>query len=932
MENLEKWINDPTVFRINRMDAYSDHIHYATLEDADNDNQSLFKSLNGVWKFQWSKNLDQRPIDFYKTDFDVSGFDNITVPGHIEMQGYDQIQYVNTIYPFDGVANIRPPFVDKEYNPVGSYVTYFDLDNDFIDKNVCISFKGVEQAFSLFLNGEFVGYSEDTFTPSDFDLTKFIKEKDNKLCVEVYKRTSSVWIEDQDFFRFSGIFRDVILYAKPFVHIDDLWVIPNVSDDLKSGLLEVKLKMKSVPNVELILLDMDNNEVFNVRPTFNYVEKDVIEVSENKYAYYESNCIDINDIQLWHVGKSYLYTLVIKVFDEDNISEVIRQSIGFRKFEIKDAVMYLNNERVVINGVNRHEWNPRLGRAITKKDMDEDIKVLLNNNINAVRTSHYPNQSYWYELCDKHGIMMMDEANLESHGSWQKLGVTEPSWNVPGSLPQWRDNVVDRAVSMFERDKNHPSILWWSCGNEAFSGSCITNMGDYFRSKDSSRVVHYEGSFWNREFDEISDIETRMYELPCNIEKYLLEDGKKPFILCEYMHNMGNSIGGMESYIELVDKYPSYQGGFIWDYMDQALYYDKNGVEVLGYGGDFGDRPSDYNFSGNGIVTANRQEKPAMQDVRYWYSTIEQRARHDKENEEQINKLNTNIEIDSGSLSVIYGDGNLGVRGSGFDVQFSYVDGGLASLKYDNHEWLYRSIKPTYWRATTENDVPTGFVQRSAIWNLSDMYSKHTNYDVEVIGENEVKITFTYDPIVDTDSFVEYTVYGDGTIKVKSTLKANKSLPQLPQYGVKFSTTKPIDDYEFVGYSGETYPDRFKGGVFSRHTDTVRDAIYLMPQEHGCHYNSHELILNQDGHKLGIYKKDKPFHFSVLNHTSQELENALHQEELPNNGRNVIRILSNMRGVGGINTWGAEVEDKYHIHLDQDLELEFFLRNVKDGE
>ena len=442
--------------------------------------------------------------------------------------------------------------------------------------------------------------------------------------------------------------------------------------------------------------------------------------------------------------------------------------IGFRRFEIKDKIMLLNGKRLIINGVNRHEWNPRRGRSITAEDMKHDMAVLKKNHINAVRTCHYPNQTLWYQLCDENGIYVMDETNLESHGSWQKMGVCEPSWNVPGSLPEWKECVLDRAKSMLERDKNHPSILWWSCGNESYAGECIRAMSQYFRKTDPSRLVHYEGVFWNREFNDISDVESRMYAPPKEVREYLENDPQKPYLLCEYMHDMGNSTGGMESYIRLLGEYPMYQGGFIWDFKDQAVYKkDVDGTDVLGYGGDFNDRPTDYAFSGNGIVFADGAEKPAMQDVRYWYSSQEERAAFDVSNAEKAEsakleaaefvrrmteadrdldkKLTEAEETSDSTFAVIHGDVNLGVKGRDFHVIFSYTEHGIVSLVYGNREWVYRPALPAFWRGTTENDRGNGFPKKSAVWLGADQYIHCIGWKVEE-QEKQVSITYEYEP------------------------------------------------------------------------------------------------------------------------------------------------------------------------------------------
>ena len=606
-----EWLENPEIFAVNRMEAHSDHKFYRSVEELKNNNMILKQSLNGKWYFSYAENASLRVKDFYKENFDCKGFDMINVPAHIQLEGYDKCQYINTMYPWDGQEELRPPMISKSYNPVGSYIKYFEINDELKNKEIRLSFQGVETAFYLWINGEFVGYSEDTFTPSEFNITQYIKDGKNKIAVEVYKRSSASWIEDQDFWRFSGIFRDVFIYAIPEIHINDIFIKTELSDDYNSAVLKSELKITSNTGyVSAYLCDNKGNEVASVEEV--KIEKEM-EVSFN-----------INNINLWSAENPYLYNLFIKVLDDNKeLIEIIPQKVGFRKFELVNGIMKLNGKRIVFKGINRHEFNAEHGRSLTKEDMLWDIKFMKRHNINAVRTSHYPNQSLWYDLCDEYGIYLIDEANLESHGSWQKLGKCEPSWNVPGSIPEWEGCVVDRAKSMLERDKNHPSILIWSCGNESYAGENILSMTKFFKERDNSRIVHYEGVFWNRDFNEISDIESRMYAKAADIEEYLNTNPEKPYISCEYMHAMGNSCGGMMKYTELEDKYEMYQGGFIWDYIDQALYrINDNGEKVLAYGGDFTDRATDYNFCGNGIVFADRTISPKAQEVKFLYQNI----------------------------------------------------------------------------------------------------------------------------------------------------------------------------------------------------------------------------------------------------------------------------------------------------------------------
>lgn len=623
-----RWLDDPKIFRVHQLPAHSDHTFYSSMEEMQTGKNSLCQSLNGTWQFFYSPNAKSRPVDFFKTDYKASDFDNILVPCHIEMAGYDKIHYINTMYPWEGHIYRRPAyslspadaqkgsFSEAEDNPVGSYRKVFDLQKGLWQKEVFIRFEGVEQAMYLWLNGHFIGYAEDSFTPSEFDLTPYLKEKDNLLAVEVHKRSTAAFLEDQDFFRFFGIFRNVSLYAKPQIHVEDIWAKPRLSSN-GEGYFGAKIKIsfakQTTGKMKICLEDAQGKTQL----------EHTIFLKGDGYCQYTIEEQPLGPVKAWDHRHPYLYQLYIQLYDAENqLLEVVPYKIGFRSIALIHNVICLNGERLILNGVNRHEWNAKSGRCIKEEDMMQDIQILLKNHINAVRTSHYPNQLPWYTLCDENGIYLMAEANLESHGSWQKMGAVEPSWNVPGSLPQWKEVVLDRIKTNFELFKNHPCVLFWSLGNESYAGEVLQSANAWLKEKDSSRLTHYEGVFHNRLYeDTISDVESRMYAPPDDIRIYLDNHPKKPFLLCEYMHDMGNSLGGMGSYIKLLEQYEMYQGGFIWDFIDQALLVkdEVTGQMVLRYGGDFDDRPSDYAFSGNGLLFADRTEKPAMQEVRYYY-------------------------------------------------------------------------------------------------------------------------------------------------------------------------------------------------------------------------------------------------------------------------------------------------------------------------
>ena len=917
------WLEDPRVFAVNRLDAHSDHTWHTP-------EGSLRQSLDGSWRFAYSPCPAARPADFWQADASLDGFGEIAVPGHIEMQGDGQIQYINTMYPWDGRHFLRPPQIPWDDTPVGSYVRTFTLDPALEGKRVCVSFQGVERAFYCWCNGRFVGYSEDSFTPADFDLTPFLQAGENRLCVEVYKNCSGSWLEDQDFFRFFGIFRPVYLYAKPALHIEDLWLRASLEPDNTTGVLAPRLRLSAADGASL--------EGCTLRCTVAAPGGAVLwdapmPLREDGSGYVYGQPVRLPGIRKWDHEDPALYTVTLTLRDAAGaLQETVPYQTGFRRFGLREGVMELNGERIVFNGVNRHEWNPASGRAIGPEDMHRAIETFRRNHINAVRTCHYPDQTLWYELCDCNGIYMIDEANLESHGSWQKMGAVEPSWNVPGSLPEWRDCVVDRARSMFERDKNHTAILIWSCGNESYAGEDILAMSEFFRQNDPGRLVHYEGVFHCRAFDRISDMESRMYAKPEEIRAYLESGPAKPFVLCEYMHDMGNSLGGMESYIRLLDD-PRYQGGFVWDYMDQALWQQGPRGRRLGYGGDFGERPTDYAFSANGIVFADGTEKPAMQDLRYWYDTPAHRAAHDARNARAAAAFRLPALRAGGPLAVIQGDVNLGVRGDRFALQFSYTEAGLSSLRLDGGpEWVWRAPRPALWRAPTENDRGCGFPVRSAAWMAADAYPQAAGWQVEEASPQRVRIryTFTFPTVPGASADLTYTVTGSA-LRVDAAYHGVPGAPELPVFGVRMSTLHPAARVCWTGLSGETYPDRYKGAQFGRWSEQPHIPAYLVPQDCGVHMGTRTLTLEQQDAAcrttaaLTLRMAEEPFAFSALPNTPQELENAAHRDELPCTGRTVLSVLGAVRGVGGIDSWGTDVEPACRLSGEADHRVSFLI-------
>ena len=984
MKPTLEWLANPEIYEVNREKAHSDHTY--TTKDG-----NLRQSLNGTWKFNYTEHPDSRPADFYKTDFDVTSFDDIIVPGHIQLQGYDKPQYVNTQYPWEGHEQLVPPQIPKKRNPVGSYVKFFDVDKELLGKETFISFQGVETAIYVWLNGEFVGYSEDSFTPSEFNITPYLKEKNNKLAVEVYRYSTASWLEDQDFWRFSGIFRDVYLYAVPEIHVRDMKVIADYDYENGNGILATELDIIGDSDYEIKLTLTDKNGI----------------------KVYEGNTANVSasipDIMPWSAEQPNLYTLTAEISSDSEIIETAETKIGFRTFELKDGIMCLNGKRIVFKGINRHEWNAEGGRVVTEDDMLWDIRFMKQNNINAVRTCHYPNNSLWYQLCDEYGIYLIAETNLESHGTWQKMGACEPSINVPASLPEWKEACLDRARSMYERDKNHASFLIWSCGNESYCGDDIAAMADYFHEVDKTRLVHYEGVVWNRKYDHITDMESRMYAKPDEVEEYLKQNTGKPYISCEYMHAMGNSLGGMKLYTDLEDKYEAYQGGFIWDYIDQSLYKDG----VLVYGGDFDDRASDYGFCTNGIVYADRTYSPKVSEAKRLYSnirmslengvlTIENRnlftdtsgyifkVTLEKEGdilsaeEHRLNisageagsvKIGLEVPENGGEYvltayavlaedtiwaekgheisfaqqivktpeitapmtahkaEIVYGDFCIGVNGEGFSMQFDKREGGVSSLVYNGVEYITRAPKVSFFRAHTDNDTGAGYPCENAQWQIAGKCAKLLGFETKENADSlEVTFKFLAPTVPSFEYKVTYIAYFDGRLGVKAEYDGVKGLSDMPVFAMDFKMKKQYDKFTFYGMGpDENYIDRNNGARLGVYTLTALENFtkYLNPQECGNRTGVRYVnVYEENGAGLNFTATENPFEMSVLPYNAYELDNAMHRDELPDPTYTWVRIAAKQMGVGGDDSWGAPVHKEFKINSEEAMSLEFIVSSL----
>jgi beta-galactosidase len=601
-QSNHEWEN-PQINSINR------ELMHATLMPYENQEKAVacrrfdskyFQLLNGLWKFNYVDKPVDRPQDFYKLDYDVSTWNEISVPGNWQLQGYDIPIYLNSDYVFKK----NPPFIDNNWNPVGSFRKEFEIPSDWKGRQIFIVFDGVESAAYYWLNGQFIGYSEDSRLPNEFNITKYLKDGKNTLAVEVYRFSDGSYLEDQDMWRLSGIFRNVYLMSTPNLHIRDFEVNTNLDEQYQDAELKVKARIRnygekpfSKAKVEITLLDENKKPVNSEIPA--------TETSELTLPNAESivtHKLTITNPKKWSAEQPHLYTLLLKLKTEkDSVLEYESVKVGFRKSEIKNGLLLVNGKPILIKGTNRHEHDPDKAHFISEELMIKDITLMKRHNLNTVRTSHYPNDPRWYELCDELGLYVIDEANVESHGIGYK-------WeNTLANKPEWLYAHLERNQRMLERDKNHPSIIIWSFGNEAGDGTNFQAVYDWMKMRDPSRPLHYEQA----KLKQHTDIICPMYARIENLLDYAKEKRDRPYILCEYEHAMGNSLGNLQDYWDVIETHEQLQGASFWDWVDQGFRKKtSDGREFWTYGGDYGERMTDRNFMINGLVKPDREITP----------------------------------------------------------------------------------------------------------------------------------------------------------------------------------------------------------------------------------------------------------------------------------------------------------------------------------
>lgn len=954
-------LRDPRFFSEGCLPAHSDH---QSLFPGEREQRTML--LDGTWRFHICTDIAERLDGFQQEDFSVDGMQEIQVPAHINLAGWGDPEYTNTAYPWDGREQLQPGMLPRHI-PTAQYVRQFTVPESWLHQTLRLRMEGVEPAFRVFCNGTYLGYREDSFTPSEFDLTGLLHPGENRLAVEVYRWASGSWLEDQDFWRFWGIFRSVKVLCLPKTQIEDLQITADME-----GRLRVQLAVSgSADRVVAHLTAPDG-----VR-TGDYEAP----VRDGTAAF----CEMVQDPLLWSAEKPNLYDLSFSVLEGELVAAECRQLVGFRTVAIEDGILKCNGKRLLLHGVNRHEWSAQHGRVITVEEMEQDARMMKRANINAVRTSHYPNRSEWYDICDKIGLYVVDEVNLETHGTWS--GKAEKPENclplLPDDRPEWKEAVLDRARNMQQRDKNHPSIILWSCGNESRGGETIWEMSELLRHGDGTRPIHYESVCYDPRYPDTTDLLSTMYFSPEQAEQYLLDHPGKPYIQVEYAHAMGNSCGDLESYVELEERYPRYQGGFIWDWIDQQLWKDGQ----LHYGGDFRGWPNSGDFSADGLLFADRTPSPKLAAVKAAYSpvaiefvqggiTVYNKMRFTDLSEVSLScsvctkdgvyaQEERTVSCPPGERRLIRWEpglpetgevwGDVSVRTAqecqwceaGYELCFAQhpirsraaaesgwqmVDGSeylgftsgrlcaafqkgtglLCSIRVDGREWMSRPIRPAFWRAPVSNDAASAWPFEKSMWKGAELYPKKERFTMYEDGEAFLVETVFQLPTQPKIPYtVRYSFQSGGRLKAELDCQLPEGMEPPFVFGIQLATWGENNQIRYDGLGPqETAADRLSGSRRGTWTiDAHRDLTpYMTPQDCALRFGTRSLSCG------GLqFEGEHPFAFSALPWSSHELECASHAAELPQSNQVFLRLLSDSCGVGGDDTWGARPHAAYRL-------------------
>lgn len=950
-------------------------------------------SLNGTWKFLFSKNNSECPDDFHKPGFSTRKWKNIEVPGSWELQGFDAPIYTDVSYPFPA----NPPFVPQDYNPVGAYVREFSVPAGWDGMDVFIDFEGVESAFYCWINGELAGYSEDSRLPAHFNISKLLKKGKNKIAVKIFRYSDGSYMEDQDYWKYSGIERNVYLYARPKSRVKDFRMTAGLENGYRDGIFQSDVILhapKTGQRVEMKLLDTEGKLVYRV-------EKTVSSVNDTIFRGHK----EVDEVHPWTAETPALYTMVVNTFDTDGKPlESFAHPFGFRSVEMINGQQLINGVPVLFKGVNRHEHDNVKGRTITVESMVKDIKLMKQFNINSVRNCHYPNNYQWYNLCDKYGLYLVDEANIESHGMMHHKDKTLANY------PEWEPAFMERMSRMVMRDRNFTSIVTWSMGNESGYGKHFETIYDWTKAIDPTRPVQYEGGG----YDAKSDIYCPMYARVWALRRHVNQRDARPMIMCEYAHAMGNSVGNLHDYWELIYKYDQLQGGFIWDWVDQTFAIkDEKGNDIWAYGGDMGyvGVPNDSNFCANGLVASDRSLHPHIYEVKKnyqyvhfepvafttnkirvknwhdfiglegyllrWYVEAEGECIQKGEMKFPVTPARGSsvLELPLKALPVdgkeyflrleavtrsekpmvpkghiaaieqwklpergtimarirpqsdvktVRNGNSVIVSGNDFKIAFSSVNGEIISLEYDGVEIIKEGLRANFWRGLTDNDVANGTSERCRIWKDAGKNASLKELRIDKEGNSEVIMTAVYDMKQQESSMeVKYTVRGDGSIKVDmSFTPGKKTLPEMPRLGMRMILPSDFDNMKWFGRGPhENYADRKNSALIGVYSATVWEQYhpYVRAQETGnkCDVRWVELR-DKKGRGIRI-SGDEPLNVSAWNFPQENIEYRPFNVERRHGGsiekKNMVwlNIDHRLMGVGGDNTWGAQVHPEYTI-------------------
>lgn len=956
-EEILDVLKNPELFECNKAMNRTDKLSF------DLDNNSLRKSLNGEYYFNYNVNISEIDTNFIEN---YKQYKKIKVPSNQEISGYGQAQYVNTQYPWDGIEDISIYETPQKHNSCGQYIHIFDFSKKKKDKYY-IEFEGFESMIFIWLNDQFIGFAEDSFTGAEFDVTSQIKTGENKLYIEVYKYCIGSWLDDQDFWRLSGISRNVKINTETnqsvydFVYDYDVNILNPAEGDIRLRLYLEK--------------------------SYDFTVKYKIVEGYNKIIYHgeSSNAeikIDLQNIKLWNPEIPAIYKFIL-----ETKTEVSQYDIGFRKIEQVGGTLQLNDKKLIINGVNRHEFDPIKGRAIDYDVIYKDLKLLKKLNINAIRTSHYPNSKQFYKLCDKLGFILMDEVNLETHGTWMKCGKIAPDSNtLPNDNINFRSRVLARARNMYNRDKNYTCILFWSLGNESYGGRTLYELSKYFRSKKDDRFIHYEGIVLDNRYPKTSDVISRMYASSEAVEQLAIDHPDEAVLLCEYSHAMGNSNGNISDYYKLVNKYKNFHGGFIWEFKEQIIKVDDKYI----YGGYFDDRPSDYEFICDGISSEYCQRTPEFEYIRILFAPMEVKENNGQllifnkkkysslknirieilENTKfentilEIVNLNEIIdfvsiplysscaniiykiyytedeyllyssgkfedEIETNNLSegkFINGDYNFGIQSDKFSLIFSKTKNKITSLNIDNTEFCgiqSNLFQPNFFRARTNNDL--GASNRESLEILKHLtYSSRSKINFYNFTDDilTVEIMYTNDFVKNYECIIVYRIDKKGCIDITQTLK-KFPVSSMYNFGIYMELNTPITDCFYFGHGEfDSYIDRKENMCLGNFNyDCYMNSPYIFPQEFGNRTSVKRVSFRcKSGSGIDIVSNN--FEFSAKKYSDLQLDKKINVFDLaPENL--FIRINQKQSGVGGDDSWGSWCKDKYQTNFRDECSFNF---------